>query len=210
MTDGIIAAVVTDASVYTPGSGGVCGITVILDGVDDARYIYRQLSLITVAARTEVAAGDPVGLSGGEPGTPGVGDTTRPYLHLSVRANAQFVCPQPVLLGILRKTPIPPTTTPSIGCIIGQAPTNWGACIDHAFGGHDRPQLEFCGTQFGDIFPLFMHFGVELWVPAIGGPVDPTSGTHDLIVNLDGGMGKGERNRIKTRRPDCDEPPGRA
>ena len=62
-----------------------------------------------------------------------------------------------------------------------------------------EPQRAFYGTQFGDTFPLFVHFGVELWVPEIGGPVDPTSDAHDLIMNLYGGMGKGERNRIKTR-----------
>ena len=62
-----------------------------------------------------------------------------------------------------------------------------------------EPQRAFYGTQFGDTFPLFVHFGVELWVPEIGGPVAPTSDAHDLIMNLYGGMGKGERNRIKTR-----------
>lgn len=62
-----------------------------------------------------------------------------------------------------------------------------------------EPQRAFYGSQYGDTFPLFVHFGVELWVPEIGGPVDPTSDAHDLIMNLYGGMGKGERNRIKTR-----------
>ncbi|MBT8240920.1 MAG: recombinase family protein, partial [Acidimicrobiia bacterium] len=62
-----------------------------------------------------------------------------------------------------------------------------------------EPQRAFYGTQYGDTFPLFVHFDVELWVPEIGGAVDPTSDAHDLIMNLYGGMGKGERNRIKTR-----------
>ncbi len=62
-----------------------------------------------------------------------------------------------------------------------------------------EPQRAFYGSQYGDTFPLFVHFGVELWVPEIGGPVDPSSDAHDLIMNLYGGMGKGERNRIKTR-----------
>jgi DNA invertase Pin-like site-specific DNA recombinase len=62
-----------------------------------------------------------------------------------------------------------------------------------------EPQRAFYGSQYGDTFPLFVHFGVELWVPEIGGPIDPTSDAHDLIMNLYGGMGKGERNRIKTR-----------
>ncbi|MGF1600109.1 MAG: recombinase family protein [Acidimicrobiales bacterium] len=62
-----------------------------------------------------------------------------------------------------------------------------------------EPQRAFYGSQYGDTFPLFVHFGVELWVPEIGGPIDPASDAHDLIMNLYGGMGKGERNRIKTR-----------
>ena len=62
-----------------------------------------------------------------------------------------------------------------------------------------EPQRAFCGSQYSDTFPLFVPFGVELCVPEIGGPIDPASDAHDLIMNLYGGMGKGERNRIKTR-----------
>lgn len=62
-----------------------------------------------------------------------------------------------------------------------------------------EPQRAFYGSQYGDTFPLFVHFGVELWVPEIGGAIDPASDAHDLIMNLYGGMGKGERNRIKIR-----------
>lgn len=62
-----------------------------------------------------------------------------------------------------------------------------------------EPQRAFYGSQYSDTFPLFVHFGVELWIPEIGGPIDPGSDAHDLIMNLYGGMGKGERNRIKTR-----------
>lgn len=36
-----------------------------------------------------------------------------------------------------------------------------------------EPQRAFYGSQYGDTFPLFVHFGVELWVPEIGGPIDP-------------------------------------
>lgn len=62
-----------------------------------------------------------------------------------------------------------------------------------------EPQRAFYGAQFSDTFPVFVHFGVELWVPEIGGPIDPTSDAHDLIMNLYGGLGKRERNRIKIR-----------
>ena len=48
-------------------------------------------------------------------------------------------------------------------------------------------------------FPLFEHYGVELWVPEVGGPVDPGSEAHDMVMTLFGGMSKGERSRIRTR-----------
>ncbi len=55
------------------------------------------------------------------------------------------------------------------------------------------------GWPPGLTFPVFTHFGVELWVPEVGGPVDPGSEAHDMVMSLYGGMSKGERTRIKTR-----------
>lgn len=46
---------------------------------------------------------------------------------------------------------------------------------------------------------LFVHFGVALWVPEVGGAIDPNNEAHDLIMSVFGGMSKGERNRIKVR-----------
>lgn len=62
-----------------------------------------------------------------------------------------------------------------------------------------EPQRAFSGNQFSLTFPLFVHHGVQLWVPEVGGPVDPDSEAHDLVMTLFGGMSKGERNRIRTR-----------
>ena len=62
-----------------------------------------------------------------------------------------------------------------------------------------EPQRAFDGNQFGLTFPVFVHYDVELWVPEVGGAVDPGSDAHDLVMSLYGGMSKGERNRIKTR-----------
>ena len=57
----------------------------------------------------------------------------------------------------------------------------------------------FYGNQYGLTFPLFEHYGVPLWVPEIGGPIDPRNEAHDLVMSVFGGMSKGERNRIKIR-----------
>jgi hypothetical protein len=62
-----------------------------------------------------------------------------------------------------------------------------------------EPHRAFHGNQFGLTFPLFVHYGVELWVPEIGGPLDPNNEAHVLVMSVFGGMSKGERNRIKVR-----------
>jgi DNA invertase Pin-like site-specific DNA recombinase len=62
-----------------------------------------------------------------------------------------------------------------------------------------EPARAFYGNQFSLTFPVFVHYGVQLWVPEVGGAVDPGSDAHDLVMSLYGGMSKGERNRIKIR-----------
>jgi site-specific DNA recombinase len=62
-----------------------------------------------------------------------------------------------------------------------------------------EPQRAFYGNQFGLTFPVLVHYGIELWVPEVGGAVDPGSDAHDLVMSLYGGMSKGERSRIQTR-----------
>ncbi len=62
-----------------------------------------------------------------------------------------------------------------------------------------EPQRAFYGNQFSLTFPIFTHYGVELWVPDVGGPIDPESEAHDLIMSVFGGMSKGKRSRIKIR-----------
>ncbi|WP_222623364.1 recombinase family protein [Streptomyces armeniacus] len=62
-----------------------------------------------------------------------------------------------------------------------------------------EPQRAFYGNQFGDTFPLFVHYNVPLWVPEVGGAIDGDNEAHDLIMSVFGGMSKGERNRIKVR-----------
>lgn len=62
-----------------------------------------------------------------------------------------------------------------------------------------EPQRAFSGPQFQLVFPLLCHHKVQLWVPEIGGPVDPDSEAHDLVMNLFGGLSKAERRRVQHR-----------
>ena len=51
-----------------------------------------------------------------------------------------------------------------------------------------EPARAFYGNQFSLTFPVLTHFDVELWVPEVGGKVDPGSEAHDLVMSLYGGM----------------------
>jgi DNA invertase Pin-like site-specific DNA recombinase len=62
-----------------------------------------------------------------------------------------------------------------------------------------EPQRAFSGPQFQLVFPVLSHYGVELWVPEIGGAIDPDSEAHDLVMSLFGGLSKAERRRIQHR-----------
>jgi site-specific DNA recombinase len=62
-----------------------------------------------------------------------------------------------------------------------------------------EPHRAFYGNQFGLTLPLFTHYGVTLWVPEVGGPIDPDNEAHDLVMSVFGGMSKGERTRVKVR-----------
>jgi DNA invertase Pin-like site-specific DNA recombinase len=62
-----------------------------------------------------------------------------------------------------------------------------------------EPQRAFYGNQYGLTFPVFVHYGVQLWVPEVGGAIDPESEAHDLVMSVFGGMSKAERNRIRIR-----------
>jgi hypothetical protein len=66
-----------------------------------------------------------------------------------------------------------------------------------------EPQRAFYGNQFGNTFPIFAHYGVPLWVPEVGGPIDPDNEAHDLIMSVFGG-------RLQRRtQPDQDPRPHR-
>jgi site-specific DNA recombinase len=50
-----------------------------------------------------------------------------------------------------------------------------------------EPQRAFYGNQYG----VFVHYGVQLWVPEVGGAIDPESEAHDLVMSVFGGVSKG-------------------
>jgi site-specific DNA recombinase len=62
-----------------------------------------------------------------------------------------------------------------------------------------EPQRVFYDNQFGLVFPLFVHFEVALWVPEVGGALDPDSEAHCLIMSVYAGMSRAERRRIQVR-----------
>ncbi len=62
-----------------------------------------------------------------------------------------------------------------------------------------EPARAFYGGQFGLTFPLFPHYGVQLWCPDVGGFVDPASGGAEMMMAVYGTMSTQERRRIKIR-----------
>ena len=66
-----------------------------------------------------------------------------------------------------------------------------------------EPHRAFYGNQYGLTFPLFEHYGVPLWVPEVGGPIDPRNEAHDLVMSR---VRRDEQGRAE---PDQDPRPGR-
>jgi hypothetical protein len=128
MTAGTITVARTPG-VY-PADPNRCGDTVTLAGIDGVSYTYCHLSQVAVTAGQIVDAGFLIGLSGGQPGAPGAGNTTGPHLHLAVTLGGAAVCPQPLLLAMYRLTPIHPVIAPSVGCVQGGATTDWATWLE--------------------------------------------------------------------------------
>ena len=133
ITSGEIIGVTDTNAIYTGGDDGRCGNTVILRGLDGATYTHCHLSTVVVAIGQHVNAGEPLGTTGGQPGAPGAGNTTGPHLHLAIRINGRSVCPQPILLGIINQTLIPPAAAPHTGCVQGHPNTDWATWLANTY-----------------------------------------------------------------------------
>jgi hypothetical protein len=91
---------------------------------------------------------------------------------------------------------VPPARRPQASLLLVEL-ANPSRAFDAVVVG--EPQRAFYGNQFGNTFPLFEHWDVPLWVPEVGGPIDPANEAHDMIMSTFGSISKGERSRIKTR-----------
>lgn len=65
-----------------------------------------------------------------------------------------------------------------------------------AIGSSERA---FYGSQFAAMAPLFEHHGVRLWLPELGGPVDPGPAGHEELMILLGILSKREIARARLR-----------
>lgn len=53
--------------------------------------------------------------------------------------------------------------------------------------------------QYSTVYPLLQHFGVELWLPEVGGRVDFRSATTEMLLGMLGGTSQQERAMIRSR-----------
>jgi hypothetical protein len=55
------------------------------------------------------------------------------------------------------------------------------------------------GNQFSLIAPRFEAYGVELWVPELGGKFDARNPSHKMLMSVLGGMSESERQHVQAR-----------
>jgi hypothetical protein len=85
----------------------------------------------------------------------------------------------------------------------GGASTSRAGYTEPRVGGsaRRRGRTACYGNQFRLTFPTITHYGVELWVPEVEGPVARDSEAHETMMSLFGGMsGRTEPHQIG--RPD--------
>jgi DNA invertase Pin-like site-specific DNA recombinase len=55
------------------------------------------------------------------------------------------------------------------------------------------------GNQFSLIAPRFAAYGVDLWVPELGGRFDARNPSHKMLMSVLGGMSESERQHVQVR-----------
>ena len=55
------------------------------------------------------------------------------------------------------------------------------------------------GNQFSLIAPRFAGYGVDLWVPELGGKLDARNPSHKMLMSVLGGMSESERQHVQAR-----------
>ncbi|WP_179830746.1 recombinase family protein [Nocardia amikacinitolerans] len=55
------------------------------------------------------------------------------------------------------------------------------------------------GNQFSLVAPRIQAHKVEVWVPELGGRVDPRNVTHSIMMSMLGGLSESERQRVQQR-----------
>ncbi len=96
---GTVVHASSDGVVFIVRDGGKTGYTYVLIGhANGFATLYGHLSSVNVTAGQEVSAGDPIGLSGGEPGTHGAGPmTTGAHVHFEVIKDGENIDPKSVI-----------------------------------------------------------------------------------------------------------------
>jgi DNA repair protein RadC len=158
-----------DGEVVWAGASGNCGYGVAIRAPGQhASVTYCHLSAIHVSAGQHVAAGEPVGRSGGQPGTRGAGNSTGPHLHLHIDTPSGRRCPQALLLGLWRGWPVPTIAgLRTSGCTYtytGIAPPPQSPVPippDLPVAPEDRPQITSPDTAADLLAPLLQHLDPE-------------------------------------------------
>ena len=59
--------------------------------------------------------------------------------------------------------------------------------------------LCWLGNQFSLVAPKFAAYGVDLWVPELGGRFDARNPSHKMLMSVLGGMSESERQHVQAR-----------
>jgi len=145
----IYAMTAGDVVFATADDGKRCGGTVSMVTTDGALQIaHCHLSDVEVQSGDRVRPGDLLGLSGGEPGAPGAGNTFGPHLHLQMRRDGQLVCPQAQLVALGQGVALKAEALPATDCFYSRS--GFGNLQTEstpsdpfwAFDGSEQPELQ--------------------------------------------------------------------